>query len=98
MIEVVKTDEFNDWLSGLRDIRAKAKVEVRIRRAALGNFGDVKPVGDGVSEMRIDYGPGYRLYFMRRGMRLVILLCGGDKASQDNDIKAAKRMASDWED
>src|SRR3984893_16292009 len=93
-----RTDEFSAWLSGLRDIRAKAKILARIDRLALGNPGDVAPVGNGVSEMRIHYGPGYRLYFVQRGKTLVILLCGGDKSSQAGDIKTAKQLASELED
>jgi putative addiction module killer protein len=79
MIEVRQTDVFADWFAGLRDREARARINVRIRRLSLGNPGDVKPVGGGVSEMRIDYGPGYRLYFVRRGDALVVLLSGGDK-------------------
>ena len=73
-----------------------ARINVRLRNAALGNFGDVAPVGDGVSEMRIHYGPGYRLYFIRRGPAIIVLLCGGDKASQQRDIRRARTMAPDW--
>ncbi|HTP64604.1 MAG TPA: type II toxin-antitoxin system RelE/ParE family toxin [Geobacteraceae bacterium] len=93
MIEIRKTDLFAKWLDNLRDIRAKARVLVRIERLASGNAGDVKPVGEGVSEMRIDYGPGYRVYFIQRGSELIILLAGGDKSSQPRDIKAAIRLA-----
>jgi putative addiction module killer protein len=96
MIEIIKTDTFDRWLHDLRDIRAKARVETRIRRLSLGNPGDVKPVGEGVSELRIDYGPGYRVYFMQRGPVLVVLLCGGDKGSQDRDIALAKTIARQW--
>jgi putative addiction module killer protein len=97
MIEVRQTRVFADWFRGLRDIRARARIQVRIDRLALGNPGDVKPVGDGVSELRVDYGPGYRLYVARRGSVLVILLCGGDKASQDRDIRRAKSMVQEME-
>lgn len=83
---------------GLKDVRARTRIAVRIDRLADGNPGDVKSVGERVSEMRIDYGPGYRLYFTRRGQQLVILLCGGDKASQDRDIERAKPMAKDVND
>jgi putative addiction module killer protein len=93
MIEIRKTEHFANWLDNLRDIQAKARVLVRIERLASGNAGDVKPVGDGVSEMRINYGPGYRVYFIQRGSELIILLAGGDKSSQSRDIKAAVRLA-----
>jgi putative addiction module killer protein len=93
MIEIRKTEHFANWLDNLRDIQAKARVLVRIERLASGNTGDVKPVGDGVSEMRINYGPGYRVYFIQRGSELIILLAGGDKSSQSRDIKAAVRLA-----
>jgi len=93
MIEIRKTEIFAAWLDGLRDIHARARVQARIERLAAGNPGDVKPVGEGVSEMRIDYGPGYRVYFRKRGRELIILLAGGDKSSQANDIKTALRLA-----
>ncbi len=93
MIELRKTDEFIQWVDGLRDIRARAKVQARVERLAAGNAGDVEPVGEGVSELRIDYGAGYRVYFKKRGLLLVILLAGGDKASQAKDIKTALRLA-----
>ncbi|MFZ5604314.1 MAG: type II toxin-antitoxin system RelE/ParE family toxin [Pseudomonadota bacterium] len=96
MIEIIKTDIFDRWLHDLRDARARARVETRIRRLSLGNPGDVKPVGEGVSELRIDYGPGYRVYFMQRGPVLIVLLCGGDKGSQDRDIALAKNIARQW--
>lgn len=95
MIEVRETDAFVAWLAGLRDIRARAEVARRIRRLALGNAGGVKPVGEGVSELRIPYGPGYRVYFVRRGAILVVLLCGGDKSSQDRDIRSALKLAKE---
>lgn len=93
MIEIRKTEHFANWLDSLRDIQAKARVLVRIERLASGNAGDVKPVGEGVSEMRISYGPGYRIYFIQRGSELIVLLAGGDKSSQSRDIKTAIRLA-----
>lgn len=93
MIEIRKTDVFAEWLDSLRDIRARARILVRIERLAVGNPGDVKPVAEGVSELRINYGPGYRVYFIMRGRELVILLAGGDKSTQDRDIKAALHLA-----
>lgn len=82
------------WLSGLRDRRAIARINIRIRRLEMGNPGDAKSVGDGVYEMRVDYGPGYRVYYVHMGKAVVILLCGGDKSTQDHDIKAAKSIAN----
>ena len=93
MVKIRKTELFAKWLDNLRDIQAKARVLVRIERLASGNAGDVKPIGEGISEMRIDYGPGYRVYFIKRGNELIILLAGGDKASQSADIKVALRLA-----
>jgi len=93
MIEIRKTELFANWLDNLLDIQAKARVLVRIERLASGNAGDVKPVGEGVSEMRINYGPGYRVYFIQRGSELIILLAGGDKSSQPRDIRSAIRLA-----
>lgn len=93
MFEIRKTLVFAKWLDGLRDIRAKARVLVRIERLAEGNAGDVKPVGEGVSEMRIDYGAGYRVYFTKRERAVIVLLAGGDKRTQAADIKAALRLA-----
>lgn len=89
MIEIRKTDTFAKWIDGLKDIRARARILVRIERLKTGNPGDVKPVGEGVSEMRIDYGPGYRVYYKQVGQKIIILLAGGDKKSQKGDIKAA---------
>lgn len=93
MIEIRKTVDFVQWLDDLRDIQARARVQARIERLAAGNPGDVEPVGEGVSELRISYGPGYRVYFKRRGRDLIILLAGGDKSTQAKDIKAALRLA-----
>jgi putative addiction module killer protein len=98
MIEILETRIYAAWFAKVRDERAKARINARIYRLSLGNAGDVKPVGSGVSEMRIDYGPGYRVYFVQRGKRLVILLCGGEKSSQATDIASAKTLAEDWED
>jgi putative addiction module killer protein len=92
VIEIRQTEIFARWLAGLRDGRARARVNARIRRLSVGNPGDVKPVGEGVSEMRIDYGPGYRVYFVQRGAALVILLAGGDKRTQDRDIAKAHEL------
>ena len=93
MIEVRQTEVFTAWFAGLRDQRARARIRARIDRLSLGNSGDVKSVGSGVSEMRIDYGPGYRMYFINRGKTVVILLCGGDKRSQARDIAQAIELA-----
>lgn len=96
MVDVLKTAEFDAWLSNLRDRQAVARVTARIDRLAAGNAGDAKPVGSGVSELRIDYGPGYRVYYQQRGSAIVLLLCGGDKRSQDSDIKRAIDLAKNW--
>ena len=93
MIEIRKTGLFSRWLDDLSDLRARARVQARIERLAAGNPGDVGPVGEGVSELRIDYGPGYRVYFKKHGRELIILLAGGDKSSQAKDIRAALRLA-----
>lgn len=98
MIEIRQTDTFTKWLRGLRDATASARIVTRIRRLAAGNAGDVKSVGAGVSELRVDYGPGYRVYFAQRGARIVILLCGGDKRTQERDIAKAKELAAITED
>ncbi len=93
MIEIRRTDAFAEWLDGLRDIQARARVQARVERLAIGNPGDIEPVGEGVSELRINHGPGYRVYFKQRGRELIILLAGGDKSTQAKDIKAALRLA-----
>ena len=98
MIEIRQTSVFAAWLDRLRDQRAKAIIAARIDRLAQGNAGDVAPIGDGLSELRIHYGPGYRVYFLKRGKIIMILLCGGDKKTQNKDIKAAKQIASDLEE
>lgn len=95
MIEVRQTAVFKEWLTELRDLNAQARIAQRIRRLELGNPGDAKSVGDGVSEMRLTYGPGYRVYFAQQGKAIVILLCGGDKSTQSADIKEAKRLAKE---
>jgi putative addiction module killer protein len=95
MIEVRQTAVFASWLEELRDTNARARILVRIRRLELGNPGDVKPVGESVSELRIPYGPGYRVYFTRQGQEITILLCGGDKSSQSRDIAMARQMAKE---
>jgi putative addiction module killer protein len=98
VVELVQSEEFERWIVQLRDIRAQLRIRARIERLALGNPGDVKPVGEGISEMRVDYGPGYRVYYLRRGEVLIVLLCGGDKATQDKDIKQAKTIAQRWKE
>ncbi|MBR0777011.1 type II toxin-antitoxin system RelE/ParE family toxin [Bradyrhizobium diazoefficiens] len=98
MPAIRETDEFSNWINKLRDALAKAKILVRIQRLAGGNPGDVKPVGGGVSELRIHHGAGYRVYFTQRGEELIFLLCGGDKDTQDVDIAKAKRIVSELED
>ena len=95
MLNVSQTDEFAEWLVGLRDREARRRILARINRIENGSMGDVEPVGAGVSEARINYGPGYRLYFVQRGLSVLILLCGGDKDSQVRDIKRAKKLASE---
>lgn len=95
MIDVVRTEEFIDWLRRLKDREAQSRINRRIIRARNGNLGDVKYFG-GIGEMRIDHGPGYRIYFQKRGVALVLLLCGGDKSTQKSDIKAAQRLAKEY--
>jgi putative addiction module killer protein len=98
MLDVRETEEFSEWLGALRDSRAKAKILIRIDRLAGGNPGDVAAVGKGVSELRINYGPGYRVYYIQRGTRYILLLAGGDKSTQDRDISKAKRLAMDYQE
>lgn len=93
MIEIRQTDVYAQWFDSLRDRQARARIDARIRRLSLGNPGDVRPVGEGVSELRIDYGPGYRVYFVQRGQTLVVLLAGGDKSTQERDIKTALELS-----
>ena len=97
-MEIRQTGAFSDWLEKLRDLQAVARIDLRIRRMSLGNPGDVRPVGGGVSELRVDVGPGYRIYFTRRPDGTVILLCGGDKRRQRADIARAKQMAKELDD
>jgi len=91
---IEETENFKNWIRSLKDRIAQAIINARIRRISAGNFGDARSVGDNVSELRIDYGPGYRVYFTRREQKVVILLCGGDKSTQDRDIDVAKHIAS----
>jgi putative addiction module killer protein len=98
MVELIKSATFDAWLTGLQDAQTRVRILTRLDRLAIGNPGDVKPVGEGISEMRIDFGPGYRVYFMQRGQLVIVLLCGGDKSSQTRDIKLAKRIAAEWKD
>lgn len=95
MLEVRQTATYTEWFSGLRDRTAKTRIDIRIRRLSLGNAGDVKSVGEGVSELRVDYGTGYRVYFVQKGNVYVVLLAGGDKSTQDRDIREAKALARD---
>ena len=97
MYEIIQSATFSKWLSGLKDQQARMRVHVRLDRVMLGNFGDSAPIGEGLSELRIHYGPGYRLYYIQRDMRVVIL-CGGDKTSQPRDIEKAKKIAKEWRD
>ena len=97
MNSILRTDEFNAWLKALRDPIGKARIIARIRSAEAGNFGDCEPVGNGISEMRIHVGPGYRVYYTFKGKTLILLLCGGDKSSQSKDIRLATEIAACWE-
>jgi len=98
MYTVLRSDEFDRWLARLKDVKGRARIVARIRSAELGNLGDVKPVGDGISEMRIHFGPGYRVYFTQRGRLLIFLLIGGEKSSQNRDIAKAKALAETLEE
>jgi putative addiction module killer protein len=97
VVEIRETETFSRWLTALRDAQAKARIAARVRRLAFGNPGDVKPVGLGISELRIHCGPGYRVYFVQRETVLIMLLCGGDKKTQQKDIEIAKRLAKEVE-
>ena len=96
MLTVLKSQTFDDWLSGLKDREARSRVQARIDRLAMGNPGDVKPTQSGISEMRIGYGPGYRVYYQQRGKTIVLLCCGGDKRTQNADIRRAVEIAKNW--
>ncbi len=95
VIQIQQTETYAKWFAGLRDRVARARIDIRIRRLSLGNAGDAKPVGEGVSELRVDHGPGYRVYFIQRGEVVIVLLAGGDKSTQDKDIRNAKALAND---
>ena len=95
MIQIQQTETYAKWFAGLRDRVARARIDIRIRRLSLGNAGDTKPVGEGVSELRVNHGPGYRVYFIQRGEVVIVLLAGGDKSTQDKDIRNAKALAND---
>ena len=97
MFEIIKSDTFDAWLRSLRDRQAKARIEVRIRRLSLDNPGQYRSLKNGINELKIDYGPGYRVYYTFRNQTLVLLLCGGDKSTQDQDIKTALRILKQWE-
>ncbi|WP_181274119.1 type II toxin-antitoxin system RelE/ParE family toxin [Brevibacterium oceani] len=96
MVEVIRSTTYDRWVRSIKDRRVKARVLARVDRLAQGNPGDVKPVGGGISELRIRYGPGYRVYFLQDGARLILLLCGGDKSTQQRDINEAKRIGKEW--
>ncbi len=98
MFEIIKSDTFERWLIGLKDRQARLRVQSRVDRLSEGNPGDVKPVGGGISELRIDFGPGYRVYFIKRGLLVIVLLAGGDKRTQQADIKRAIKIAKDWKE
>ena len=96
MTELKQTETFRKWWTKLKDERARGVITARLDRLAYGHAGDVEPVGEGISELRIHYGPGYRVYFQKRGSEIILLLCGGNKSTQGKDIKAAKRLATEW--
>jgi putative addiction module killer protein len=96
LLEILQSSTYRRWFERLRDRNAKARIDARIRRLSLGNLGDVRRLGGSVSELRIDYGPGYRVYFTQRGARVLLLLCGGDKRSQQSDIVRAREISSEW--
>jgi len=95
-MELIESADFSRWFDGLRDLEAKDRILIRLTRMQAGNFGDVKPVGDGVSELRIAFGPGYRIYIAKEGRSVVLLLAGGDKSSQKRDISKAKQILQEW--
>jgi len=97
VVTVIRSSVFDRWLRALRDPQARARINARVLRLAFGNLGDARPVGGGVSEMRVDYGPGYRVYFAQRGAVVVLLLCGGDKSTQRKDIERARILAREFE-
>ena len=96
MLEILQSSTYRRWFEKLRDRNAKARIDARIRRISLGNMGDVKRLGGNISELRIDYGPGYRVYFTQRGARVVLLLCGGDKSSQQSNVARAREISNEW--
>ena len=98
MIDIIKTETFERWLLGLKDRLARFRIQARIDRLAVGNAGDFRVLRDGISELRIDHGPGYRVYFTRRGSVLIVILAGGDKRTQDADIEQAIAIASEWKE
>ena len=98
MIQIQQTETYAKWFAGLRDRVARARIDIRIRRLSLGNSGDAKPVGGGVSELRVDHGPGYRVYFIQHGEVVIVLLAGGNKSTQENDIRRAKSLAQDFKE
>ena len=98
ILHIRQTEAYADWFESLRDIRAKARIDARIRRLSLGSVGDAKAIGGGISELRIDYGPGYRVYFTRRGTEIILLLSGGDKSRQQADIAKARKLATNLKD
>ena len=97
-MKIVRSETFDRWIRGLKDKRGAARIQLRLDRLAEGNPGDARPVGSGLSELRVDIGPGYRVYYQQRGDVLIILLCGGDKSTQQNDIEKAHKIAKEWKD